>query len=224
MTKPIKNTETFEPHAFWRVKRLRELRGLTLEQLAQRTRLTKSFLSKIERGVSVPSIATALSLAEAFDVRVGDLFGSAAVPGDFVVVRRQQRKAFNRRNGEQAGYRYEAIAPGAAHGLFEAFVMQPPFQVSSREKRFEHAGQEMIFVLSGKIEVSLPQENIVLNTGDCITFSGRLPHQSRSVGKGLAEALVLVTNERETVRSIDAARAKLKPDRSALAKRLPRRR
>src|SRR5438105_262754 len=120
-----------EPHAFWRLKRLRELKNLTLEEIAERSGLTTSYVSKVERGLSVPSIATAMKLADAFDVAVGDLFGVNAHAKDFVVVRRNQRKPFNGRRGHAAGYRYEAIAPRVTHGLFEAFVMQPPCHGSS---------------------------------------------------------------------------------------------
>jgi transcriptional regulator with XRE-family HTH domain len=67
-------TPSSETHAFWRLKRLREVKGVTLEDLAQQTGLTKSFLSKVERGVSMPSIATVLKIADAFKVSAGNLF------------------------------------------------------------------------------------------------------------------------------------------------------
>ena len=185
-----------EPHAFWRLKRLRDLKSLTLEQLASRTGLTKSYLSKVERGRSVPSIATAMKLAQAFDVAVGDLFGIGGDANDFVIVRKHQRKPFNRRAGESAGYHYEAIAPGVRHGLFEAFVMQPPFNRSSVRDTFEHGGEEMLFVLKGKIELSLPNHKVMLDAGDCIVFDGHLPHHSCSVGNQQAEALVIVTSDK----------------------------
>lgn len=184
-----------EPHAFWRLKRLRELKNLTLEALASHTGLTKSYLSKVERGIAVPSIATAMKLAEAFEVAVGDLIGASAQSRDFVVVRKSDRKPFNGRRGQVAGYRYEAISPGVTHGLFEAFVMQPPFGGAARTS-FEHGGEEMIFVLKGRIEMSLPNQKVMLEPGDCIVFSGRLPHSSLSIGKQQAEALVIVTNDK----------------------------
>src|SRR6185436_15245419 len=118
-------TRTAESHAFWRLKRLRELKGVTLEELAKKTGITKSYLSKVERGISVPSIATALKLAEAFEVGVGELFGVNTQANDYSVVRKNQRKPFSRR-GQKAGYYYESIAPGLTPGQFEAFIMHPP--------------------------------------------------------------------------------------------------
>jgi transcriptional regulator with XRE-family HTH domain len=183
-----------QSHAFWRLKRLRELKGITLEELAARTGLTKSYLSKVERGVSVPSISTALRLAEAFETGVGDLFGVAASNNDFVVVRRDERKPFSRK-GANTGYRYEAIAPGQTHGLFEAFVVHPPFEQPPDYKRSQHSGHEMFFVVKGTVDVTFPHTSVKLSAGDCIVFSGQMPHRVLSVRPQRAEALVVVTSD-----------------------------
>jgi transcriptional regulator with XRE-family HTH domain len=181
-------------HAFWRVKRLRALKELTLETLAKRTGLTKSYLSKVERGISMPSIDTALKLAEAFEVGVGELFGVSPQEHDYAVVRKNQRKSFSRQ-GQQAGDRYEAIAPALTPGLFEAFVASPPHEDSSGSRR-QHRGQEMIFVLKGRIQISFPHSVVKLSVGDCIVFNGQLPHRSLSTGPRRAEMLVIITNDK----------------------------
>jgi|SRR5687768_667703 transcriptional regulator with XRE-family HTH domain len=181
-------------HAFWRLKRLRELKGVTLEQLAGRAGLTKSYLSKVERGISVPSIATALKIADGLAVGVGDLFGVGAAEAekDFVVVRKRERKAFVGR-GAKAGHRYEAISPGQGHGLFETFVDHPPFEEPRGYQRAQHRGKEMLFVLNGKIDVAFPHASAKLGPGDCIVFSGRIPHRVLSLKPKRAEILVIVT-------------------------------
>ena len=183
-------------HAFWRLKRLRELKGVTLEQLAGRTALTKSYLSKVERGVSVPSIATALKIADAFEVGVGDLFGATATSNDFVVVRKNARKPFPGR-AAKAGHHYEAIAPGQTHGLFETFVDHPPFEVPPNYKKAQHRGQEMIFVVKGRVDVGFPHTSVKLASGDCMVFNGQLPHRVISLKPQRAEILVIVTSGKE---------------------------
>ncbi len=192
----ISSARAPESHAFWRVKRLREMKGVTLEQLAKRTGLTKSYLSKVERGISVPSIATALKLAETFEVGVGELFGVNAQVDDYSVVRKNQRKPFSRR-GRSAGYYYESIAPGLTPGLFEAFIMQPPLEHPPGLQGFHHGGQEMIFVLKGRIEVHFPHTAVKLSGGDNIVFNGQLPHRILSVGPQRAETLVIITTDKE---------------------------
>ena len=193
----MKNTvRSTQSHAFWRLKRLRELKGITLEELAARTGLTKSYLSKVERGVSVPSVSTALRLAEAFETGVADLFGVTVSNNDFVVVRKDDRKPFSRK-GATNGYRYEAIAPGQTHGLFEAFVVHPPFEEPPDYKRSQHPGHEMLFVVKGRVDVLLPHTSVKLSAGDSMVFSGRMPHRVLSVRPQRAEALVVITSEKE---------------------------
>ena len=193
-----KRTGKTAPHAFWRVKRLREMKGVTLEQLAERTGLTKSYLSKVERGISVPSVATALKLADAFEVNVGDLFGVSAPEQDYVVVRKDQRKPFTRSG--RATSRMEAITPGLAHGLFEAFITHPPRERPPDDKRVQHGGQELAFVLKGRMEMSFPHTSVRLSAGDCLLFNGRLPHHTLSVGTQPAEVLIVVTSDKEQPR------------------------
>ena len=183
-------------HAFWRLKRLRELKGVTLEELAARSGLTKSYLSKVERGISVPSIASALKIADALTVGVSELFGVGTADKDFVVVRKKERQAFSGRR-EKAGHRYEAITPGQAHGLFETFVDHPPFEEPRGYKRAQHRGQEMVFVVRGKIDVAFPHTSAQLGPGDCILFSGHVPHRVLSLGPQRAEILVIVSAEKD---------------------------
>lgn len=190
------STSKNKPHAFWRVKRLRELKGVTLERLADQTGLTKSYLSKVERGVSVPSVAAALKLADAFEVNVGDLFGVSAPEHDYVVVRKNERKPFTR-PGQRSAAHLEAVTPGLAHGLLEAFVTHPPHKRPPNDKRVQHRGQELVYVLKGEMEMSFPHTSIRLSEGDCLVFNGRLPHHTLSLGKQPAEALIVVTSDKD---------------------------
>lgn len=79
-----------------RLKLLRKKLGVTLETLAEKTGLTKSYLSKVERGLNTPSIAAALKLAKALNVQVEELFSeeSDGVDG-YSIVRRDQRKSLS---------------------------------------------------------------------------------------------------------------------------------
>jgi len=61
-------------HAGGRIRKLRTDAGLTLDQLAEKTGLSKGLLSKLENlPDSNPSLETLQSIADAFDVTVGDL-------------------------------------------------------------------------------------------------------------------------------------------------------
>jgi len=177
---------------FWRLKRLRQARKMTLEDVSKKTGLTKSFLSKLERGLSVPSIASVLKLAQAYDMAVGDLIGENSSASSVSIVRRADRKPFEGPGSSNS--RHEAITSMLGDGIIEAFILRPPVEDGKlvREEPSEHGGQELIFILRGKIEVSWPQKKEILKVGDTATFDAQLPHKCRSVGPGISEALVVV--------------------------------
>jgi len=175
-------------------RRLRELRlehGLSLEELANRTSLTKGFLSLIERGLKAPSISTLLRLSEAYALPMGALLdGSRGSEATYSVVRRTDRKRYAR-EGSLYGYRYEAIAFPRKRKRMEPFVVSPPLRTP--RKFFTHKGEEMVYVLEGRIELHLGAEKVRLGTGDCAYFDAATPHRSHSIGARRALTLVVVT-------------------------------
>jgi transcriptional regulator with XRE-family HTH domain len=173
-----------------RIQFLRRQRIISLEELAQKSGLTKSFLSKLERGLSVPSISTAMALAKAFGLTVGQLMGEQEYDDAICVVRKGDRRSFMRRGGE-IGHAYEMLAAAKSFKLMEPYIMRPPLEF--QDERFEHTGQEFLFVLSGCLEVEFAGRPIRLNAGDAVYFDSHIPHRSRSLKGKVAEALVIVT-------------------------------
>ncbi|MGH7824502.1 MAG: helix-turn-helix domain-containing protein [Candidatus Binatia bacterium] len=175
-----------------RLRNTRRQRGMSLDTLAAKTSLTKSYLSKIERGEKAPSLASILKITRAFDIQVSHLFGEATDKDAICVVRRGERKPVAR-IGAKKGYKYEAIAYKRRSKCMEAFIMYPPRRFED-DTLFEHEGEELIFVLKGKVEVVLVDKKVVLGPGDTIYFDGCHLHRSRSLSKS-AVTLVVVARE-----------------------------
>jgi transcriptional regulator with XRE-family HTH domain len=174
-----------------RVMFLRKQRDMTLEELSSRSNLTKSYVSKIERGLSVPSISTAMRIADTFEITVSQLLGEDGHADAISLVRKDQRRSFMR-EGSSAGYNYELLAYAKRYRSMEPYIMRPPLEF--QEKRiFEHVGEELMFVLSGRVEVEISGKSHELAAGDTLYFDSHLPHRSRSMGKKYAEVLVVVT-------------------------------
>jgi transcriptional regulator with XRE-family HTH domain len=174
-----------------RIAFLRRQQAISLEDLAQKSGLAKSFLSKLERGLSVPSISTAMALAESFDLTVGQLMGEQQYDDAICVVRKGDRRSFMRL-GSEVGYNYEMLAAGKRFKMMEPYIMRPPL-VFQDARRFEHAGQEFLFVLKGSLEVEFGGKVIRLDVGDAVYFDSNIPHRSRSLKGRIAQALVVVT-------------------------------
>ncbi len=163
------------------LRTVRRQRGLTLEQLAEQTGLTKSYLSKIERGQSTPSIAVALKVARALDVDVGRLFSDDAAEEQITVDR-----------ADPAGGRYRALATTLLGKSMSPFVVRPTANASD-DPHPEHAGQEFIFVHVGAVELTYGDRVISLAAGDSAYFDASVGHRLRAVGSEPAE-VVVITN------------------------------
>ncbi|RUP02938.1 MAG: XRE family transcriptional regulator [Mycobacterium sp.] len=160
------------------LRTVRKQRGLTLEQLADQTGLTKSYLSKIERGQSTPSIAVALKVARALDVDVGRLFSDDATEERITVDR-----------ADPAGGRYRALATTLLGKSMSPFLVRPTHDASD-DPHPEHTGQEFIFVHAGSIELSYGEHVVSLAPGDSAYFDASVGHRLRAVG-GPAEVVVI---------------------------------
>jgi len=81
-----------------------------------------------------------------------------------------------------------ALAAARKRKMMEPFLLTPPLKSAPRAS---HAGEEMLFVVSGRIAIKLDGEELFLEKGDCLYFSGETPHEVRSLGQK-AEVLVVV--------------------------------
>ncbi|WP_369211880.1 helix-turn-helix domain-containing protein [Streptomyces flavofungini] len=174
------------------MRQLRKERLMTLEALAARAGVTKSYLSKVERGQSVPSIAISASLAKALDVPLDHLFADAEELTDVTVTRAGERQSLTA--GDEAGTRYEGLALGGGTKSMTPFMLYPPHDAGPVPFR-DHPGEEFLFVHHGQAELILPSRTITLATGDCAYFKATHPHKLRSTGTERAVVLLMVTDD-----------------------------
>lgn len=176
-----------------RLKLLRQQHGLSLEQLAQRSGLTKSYVSKVERGLSTPSIASALKLARALAVDVAQLFSPHTEAGELCLTRADQRLRIERAG--DVGRRVEVLAADMAGKQMQPFVLHPPAEFSDGPAPAGHPGEELVWVLSGEVEMAFPGRHEQLAAGDCVYFRAELPHRIRRLGEVPASVLVVIARQ-----------------------------
>lgn len=153
---------------------------MTLDDLAGATGLTKSYLSKVERGQSMPSIAAAMKIARALDVDVAQLFSDDPTVSVLHV----------ERAGQRTGARHHPIAAGMLGKAMSPFVVRPGRQFACHPHP-THPGQEFLFVHCGTVELSHGGSVTELKTGDCAYFDAAEPHKLRQVGDETAEVIVV---------------------------------
>jgi quercetin dioxygenase-like cupin family protein/ribosome-binding protein aMBF1 (putative translation factor) len=160
-----------------RVKAVREGRGLSLQDISQRTDLEVSLLERIEDGSVAPPLGEVIKLAKALEMKIG-YFISGDENKPFTIVRGDDRKVISRydsKKGRHYGYEYVALAPHKRDRHMEPFLvsLEP---AATEEERSTHDGQEFIYVLEGTMEVRLGDEVHILEPGDAIYYDSTVPH------------------------------------------------
>lgn len=169
-----------------RIRRLRREQGQTLEGLALITGSSAAQLSRLETGERLPSLEIALRLALSLGVPLEDLVADDQAPTPGVVVRGQEAPIFD---GE--GYRYQPLVPDAGpEGITAVRVIYPADRDPDDDLR-QHEGQEWLYVLRGRLRLTLGKERAVLRAGDAAFFDALLPHAFDVLSEEDAEVLMV---------------------------------
>ncbi|MEA4870399.1 HTH-type transcriptional regulator PuuR [bioreactor metagenome] len=165
-----------------KIKQLRQQRGLTQEELAARTELTKGFISQLERDLTSPSIATLMDILEALGTDVASFFHetveeSVVYSADDMFVKE-----------ELDGYTIQWLVTNAQKNALEPILVTIPPGVSGVEDD-PHEGEEFGYVLSGAVTLVVGTKKYRIKKGGSFYFRPTRVHYLINSGK--AEARVL---------------------------------
>lgn len=178
-----------------KLKELRKRSNVRLAELAERTGLTKGYLSRIENSKNPPPISTLARIAGALGVDITELFSKAQAPlqDDELVIDRKNEHFRSNTRGSHYGYIYEDLALHKRGKNMEPFLVTVGFdQKIDIETDFRHQGEEFIFVLEGKMEFFFKGKSHLLEQGDSVYFDADVPHSGRSVGNKKAKLLIVI--------------------------------
>ncbi|WP_264737683.1 helix-turn-helix domain-containing protein [Cytobacillus firmus] len=153
-----------------KVEKFRKVKGYSSRELAKIADITPSMLSQIERGIANPSIQTLKVLAKALDVPTFSFLLEETNTED-LVVRFTERKHMVVEN-----ISYELLSPDFTGTLATAIMNIAP-DSSSSDKLLEHKGEEVAYVLEGKIKVYLDESEYILEAGDSVKIPAYMKHK-----------------------------------------------
>ena len=130
-----------------------------------------------------------MGLASALGISVERLFGTADETDEPITIIRAAEGA----NKDPTAY-LSLVAGANPKRVMRAFVVRPSNRGSRRGVSSHHEGEEILFVLKGRIELRIGKQLQTLNVGDCVHFNSSMPHQLVSVGVTPASALVIVAS------------------------------
>jgi transcriptional regulator with XRE-family HTH domain len=174
-----------------KIRRLRFQNGLTLQKVAERTGLTKSYLSMLELGKKSPAIATLSKIAQALSVDIAAFFEQKRSEDKIVVTPKGEGEVVAR-DRTVFGYRYEAIAPTKRMKKMEPFIVTFPINNLNNVGDVIHEGEELMYILEGKVNFYYGGKKYSLAEGDCIYLDSGIPHRSERVGKKPAKSLTVI--------------------------------
>lgn len=176
--------------------RLRTERGWTLADVAARTDVSISTLSKIENNQTSPAYSVLTRLASGLGIDFVHLIGgtgSQFPDGARVITRTGEGTAFESSMG-----RYQALATELAAKAFQPMLIEIPVRRTLPERsRSAHKGEEFVFVLNGSVEFFMDAYTpTVLNAGDSVYFDGSRSHGFSALGPRPAQILSICLSGR----------------------------
>ncbi len=157
-----------------RIRQHRLDRRMTLEQVASKTGLTRSWLSKVENFRVTPSLSALGEIAVALGVPIAELVQGLDEKPQMVVVHKSDRRRIER-DGDRANIRYESLAYKRANRAMDPFQLTVPAH-ETRCEPLAHEGEEFLMVLSGKIDLKFGDDVYQLEQGDSLYFDGSTKH------------------------------------------------
>ena len=159
-----------------RIQKIREEKGLALEELSRLTGFDVQFLSSIEKNEAQPQLGTVIKLSKALDSAFGRLVSGI---GDklYSITRKNERRTVARstsKTGKRQVYTYKSLAPEVKGRHMEALIVQ--LEVDPDKEISVHEGEEFIFVLNGIVVLEIGDDKFELEPGDSAYYLSTTPH------------------------------------------------
>lgn len=158
-----------------RIKKIRETKGISLEELSTRTGFPVELLSQIEDQTVSPQIGTIIKLAKSLKTVFGTLTAEVGEK-TYAIVRQSERKVVSRPASQRGhNYTYMSLASDVKNRHMESFIVKLEPETPDQELSV-HDGEEFIFVIDGEMKARIGERVETLATGDTIYYLSSIPH------------------------------------------------
>ena len=187
------------------IRQLRNVRGFTLENMAEATGKSVGFLSQVERNITKPSVAALQKISEALGIHIGWFF-----PVD-ETEQSEEEKRFIVRKPNRRKLSYSALANTDYLGLHDHLlstnlngklamgISRYEPGASTGDDSYHHNGEEAGLVLSGILELIIDGNIYILEEGDSFSFNSTLNHRYNNPSK-TEDTVVVWANSPITLR------------------------
>jgi transcriptional regulator with XRE-family HTH domain len=170
-----------------KIRELRNLRGLSLRKLSERSGLNINTLSLVENGKTSPSVSTLQQLAHALDVPITAFFETEPASLRVVYTSHYQRP------GATFGItQMQNLGKDLAGNAVQPFVVTLVPGAGSGERMIVHTGHEFVYCLSGKVLYLIEEKAYLLEPGDSLVFESHLPHRWQNICECESQLILVI--------------------------------
>lgn len=172
-----------------KLKTTRLKNDMTIQELAERSKVSSNMISRIERGLTIPSVEILMKLAGAFGMSI-NFFVEEAEKGSTII--------HTPKGGGEPIFFFEdkhqitSLTQGIRDPSFSVFVDTLEQDCNSGDGGMVHTGEEFAMVLKGKMEFIIEGDRFLLEEGDSLTFKASLPHSWCNLFPGQTKVLWVV--------------------------------
>jgi transcriptional regulator with XRE-family HTH domain len=170
-----------------KLKAIRLKNDLTIQELAEKSLVSSNMISRIERGLTIPSVEILMKLAGVFDKSINYFVEEVATTHEIVFSSPGERDKTV--YDDEHNMHTESFTSGLRDPQFTSFFCTVGAGGSSGVENMYHPGDELIYVLEGRLKVIIAGEKHVLNAGDSLSFKSHLPHRWDNIGEGEAKVI-----------------------------------
>ena len=166
--------------------------GLRLKDVASGAGCSESLLSKIENGRANPSVQMLHRIAAVLGTNFSSLFAEPDAEAGMVTRTGERPLIHTEQLRGGKGVTMERLIPYAGGHLLQGniHIVEPG---GESEGYLEHVGEEVGYVIEGRLELTVDDKTVILEVGDSFNFRSEHPHKYRNPGKTVAKIIWINT-------------------------------
>ncbi len=197
-----------------RVKELREISGLTAEEMAKKTDVSNEAYEAFEKGESDFGFTFIYKCADCFGVEIKDLLeGTSPLLSMYNVTKKGEGMPIERKSG----FEYHHLAPEFKNKTAEPFHVKIPYCHMEEPSFSSHAGQELDIVIKGRLKIRINDRTEILEAGDSIYYNSGEPHALTALSEEGVEIYAVVMKGTATEKEKHDAVKSVKIKRAGVA-------
>lgn len=156
-----------------KIKELRNSKDLTLKQLSEKSDLSISFLSQVERGIASIAVTSLEKIAKVLDTDLSYFFPTPK-KHEASIVRSYEQEVFS----VEESRIYQRLGNDLDGKVLEPMLISLfPCQSTEEIAPYSHEGEEFVYALEGILTVFVDSQKFQLNPGDSLHISSTIPHE-----------------------------------------------